>query len=196
MKNILLVIIFLVTVQFANAQKNLLALNEQNKYIYYQVVERPGVLRDSLSGDAVAFIKEYYPKITSRISTDTSIMLKDKFLTYSVLAFAKHESGEIRFTLTIEYRNFKYRFWLTDFVFVPYERNRYGVYVPVNGIELPLEKASSKIDKKELEGYLDQTGVYCEDLANKLKSYMLQSHASKKLLSQPQPVKKVVTKNW
>jgi hypothetical protein len=197
MKNIFLALISVVCIQAASAQKSLLGQNEQNKYIYYQVVERPGVLRDSLGNNAVAFVKENFPKIKSRAGSDTSITIKDNFQTYSVLAFAKHESGEIRFTFAIEYRNFKYRYWLTDFVFVPYERNRYGVYVPVNGIEIPLEKASAKLDKKELEGYLDQTGTYCEQLGARLKAYMLEDHRSNpKPKSQTQPVKKVVTDKW
>src|ERR1700747_2593999 len=101
-------------IQTAVAQKSLLALDEHDKYIYYQVVTQPGATADSLDKKALGFVKETFPKSTLKTMGDTGITLKDKFVTYSVLAFAKHESGEIKFTLTIECKNAKYRYWLTD----------------------------------------------------------------------------------
>ncbi len=197
MKKIVLFTVCWLTFLAANAQKSLLALDEHNKYIYYQVVDRPGVTADSLNNETVAFVKENFPKIKSRIGTDTSISIKDKFQTYSALSFARHESGQITYTLTIECKNFKYRFWLTDFVFTPFQRDRYGMFVPVNGKDVPLENASTKLEKKELEGYLDQTGLYCEQLGEKLKLYMTQNHSTKKSQQPPQrPIKKVVTDKW
>ena len=197
MKKILLFILCCLPFLAANAQKSLLALDEHNKYIYYQVVDRSGVTADSLNSKAVAFVKENFPKIKSRIGTDTSIGIKDRFQTYSALSFARHESGQITYNLTIECKNFKYRFWLTDFVFTPFQRDRYGMFVPVNGRDVALENALTKLDKKELEGYLDQTGLYCEQLDEKLKLYMVQNHSTKKTEQQPQqPIKKVVTNKW
>jgi len=181
--------------QATYAQKSLLAIDEHNKYIYYQVVDQPGASADSLDKKALGFIKESVPKGSLKIDGDTGIILKDKLVAYSVLAFAKHESGEIKFTLTIECKNSKYRYWLTDFTFTPYEKNRYGVFVPANGIEIPLEKSSSHVDKKEQEGYLDQTGAFCKQLGDQLKAYMLINQPVTKKPAQ-QPVKKVVTDKW
>jgi len=182
-------------VQTAVAQKSLLALDEHAKYIYYQVASQPGATADSLDKKALAYIKENLPKGRLTRNGDSSAILKDKFMVYSVLAFARHESGEIKFTFTIECKNAKYRYWLTDFVFTPYEKNRYGVFVPVNGIEIPLEKSSSRVDKKELEGYFDQTGAFCKQWGDQLKSYMLLDHPINQKPSQ-EPVKKVVTDKW
>ena len=195
MKRFLLPVICLLLIHTANAQKSLLALDEHNKYIYYQVVDQPGATADSLDKKAIGFIKENYTKGELKAAGDTSIIVKDKFLTYSVLAFAKHESGEIKFTLTIECKNAKYRYWLTDFVFTPYVKNRYGVFAPENSSEIPIEKASSRIDKKELDGYFDQTGAFCKQLGDQLKSYLLQDHPTTAKPAQ-QPVKKVVTDKW
>ena len=183
-------------IQTVYGQKSLLALDEHDKYIYYQVVSQPGTSADSLDKKALGFVKESLPKSSLRTIGDSSIALKDKFVTYSVLAFAKHESGEIKFTLTIECKNAKYRYWLTDFVFIPYEKNRYGVFVPSNGIEIPIEKSSIHVDKKEAEGYLDQTGAFCKQLGDQLKSYMLADHPVNKKAEQQPAVKKVVTDKW
>ncbi|MDB5141891.1 MAG: hypothetical protein JWQ66_604 [Mucilaginibacter sp.] len=175
----------------ANAQKSLLSLDEHNKYIYYQVVDLPGISADSLYKNAEYFIKSVYPK-TKSIQSNNSINIKDKFLTYT--SFVKHENGEMAYTLNIECKDAKYRYWLTDFVFTPYERNRYGVYVPINGIEIPLESAESKVIKKDLDGYFDQTGAFCKQLGEKLKKYMAEGHTTKK--PDQQPVKKIVTDKW
>src|SRR5260370_339612 len=102
MKRFFLPVICILLIQAAYGQKNLLALDEHDKYIYYQVVNQPEATADSLDKKAVGFIKETLPKSSLKSIGDTSILLKDKFVTYSVLAFAKHESGEIKFALTIE----------------------------------------------------------------------------------------------
>jgi hypothetical protein len=193
MKRILFLAICLLVVRSANAQKSLLALNEQNKYIYYQVTDLPGISADSLYKNSVYFVKEVYPKTKSLQMSNTGIIMKDKFLTYSVLALVKHENGEIGYTLNIECKDAKYRYWLTDFVFTPYERNRYGVFIPSPGINIPLETAKAKIDKKELDGYLEQTGTFCQQLGEKLKKYMAEGHEVKKT---DQPPAKIVTDKW
>jgi hypothetical protein len=195
MKRFFLPVISILLIQTAYGQKSLLALDEHDKYIYYQVVNQPGASADSLDKKALGFVRETFPKSSLKTVGDTSIILKDKFVTYSVLAFAKHESGEIKFTLTIECKNARYRYWLTDFVFIPYEKNRYGVFVPSNSIEIPVEKPSSRVDKREAEGYLDQTGFFCKQLGEQLKSYMLLDHPVNKKIEQP-TVKKVVTDKW
>lgn len=178
----------------ASAQKSLLAQDEQNKYIYYQVVDQPNATKDSLADKAKAYLKAAFKKDKPAQTGDSLITIKDKFLTYSAFTFAKHESGEIDFVLNIECKDSKYRYWLTDFIFRPYQKDRYGMFVPINGIYIPLEKASSKLDKKELEGYLDQTGAYCKQIGDGLKAFMIQNHQSSP--KNTSPVKTIVTKKW
>ena len=173
------------------AQKSLLSQDEYNKYIYYQVVDRPGVSADSLQKNVAYFVQDIYPKSKSAQTTQTGVRIKDKFLTYTSLV--KHENGEMAYTFSIECKDGKYRYWLTDFVFNPYERNRYGIFVPINGISIPLEDATSKLTKKELDGYFDQTGTFCKQLGDKLKKYMAEGRA---LPKKDKPVKKIVTDKW
>ena len=194
MKRILVSVACILTAYTVNAQKSLLALDENNKYIYYQVVEQPNASKDSLGRKAGAFALGVYKKDKTHVAGDSVITVKDKILTYSVLAFVKHESGEVKFMLNIECKDNKYRYWFTGFVFAPYYKDRYGNFVPEPGIEYPLEKASSKLDKKELEGYLDQTGAYCKQIGDNLKAYMSQNHQSTKTATQP--VEKIVTDKW
>jgi hypothetical protein len=192
MKRFFLFLTCLIAAEIANAQKSLLSLDEHNKYIYYQVVDRPGVSADSLQKSVAYFVKDMYPKNKSVQMTQYGANIKDKFLTYTSLV--KHENGEMAYTLTIECKEGKYRYWLTDFVFTPYEKNRYGVFVPVSGIDIPIENASSKLIQKDVDGYFDQTGAFCKQLGEELKKYMAEDHSVKK--PDQQPVKKIVTDKW
>ena len=193
MKRIILSLAGILLLYSASAQKNLLVQDENNKYIYYQVADQHGP-KDTLIEKVKNFLKSTFEKAKPEQTGDSLLTIKNKFLTYSVLSFAKHESGEIDFILNVECKDNKYRYWFTDFIFRPYQKDRYGMFVPVNGIEIPLEKASSKLDKKELEGYLNQTGAYCKQTGNNLQIFMIQNHQSSK--ENTQPVKKIVTKKW
>src|ERR1700712_386888 len=143
MKRLLLVVICLVIFCAANAQQIKLALDEHNRYVYYEVVDKGGISADSLYKNAKGFIEQSYPKSKPGSPANYHTLIKDKFLTYSALV--KHENGEIAYELNIECRDAKYRYWLTNFVFTPYERNRYGMYVPMNGVNVPLETGGPKM---------------------------------------------------
>jgi hypothetical protein len=114
MKKLFLIAIGLLSIQLANAQKSLLSLDEHDKYIYYQVVDMPGFSADSLTRNAAWFIKTAFPKNTTVQHKAAEVSMADKFLTYTTII--KHESGAIAYTVTIECKDQKYRYWLTDFV--------------------------------------------------------------------------------
>lgn len=191
MKTILLLIVSLAVSVVANAQKSSLSIDENNKYIYYQVVDMPGFKADSLQKNMALFMKEFYPKEKSLQITSSGASVNDKFLTYTALV--KHESGEIAYALNIECKDGKYLYWIANFVFTPYEKNRYGMFVPVNGVAIPLEKALDKLAKKDVEGYFEQTGAFCKQLGDKLKKYMTEGKQQPKV---DKPVKKILTEKW
>ena len=194
MKKNLLIITGLLFFQIANAQKSLLFLDEHNKYVYYQVIDLAGISVDSLNKNAAYFIKTVYPKVKVTSSNTGGIGVSGKFLTYNAVTFVKSESGEIDYTLNIECKDAKYRYWVTDFIFKPYKRDRYGAMTAEPGIELPLETALSKLEKKEFNGYLDQTGIFCKQLSERLKQYMIEGSKEKKI--EDAPTKKIVTDKW
>jgi len=191
MKKVAVLIIALLLSYMANAQKSLLSMDENNKYIYYQVVDMPDIKADSLQKNMTLFMKEFYPKEKSLKGAGPEASVKDKFLTYTSLI--KHENGEMAYTLNVECKDGKYRFWVTNFVFTPYEKDRYGMFVPVNGKDVSLEKAPDKLQKKDVEGYFEQTGAFCKQLGDKLKKYMVEGKTQPKV---DKPVKKIVTDKW
>ena len=136
-------------------------------------------------------MNDFYPKEKSLQLSSAGVSVKDKFLTYTSLV--KHENGEMTYALNIECKDGKYRYWITDFVFTPYEKNRYGMFTAVNGVTIPLEKASDKLVKKDVEGYFEQTGAFCKQLGDKLKKYMVEGKAQPKV---DKLVKKIVTDKW
>jgi hypothetical protein len=190
MKKIMLALVFVLFAKITIAQKELLSLDEHNKYIYYQVVDMPRLTADTLNNRALYFFKKEYPKNKTE-ATAEKVTGEGKFITYDGLSVLKHESGEITYQVTIECKNDKYRYWLTTFTFTPYQRDRYGSFVPQRGINIPFENASSKLDKKAVNSTLDQTGIFCKQLGDKLKLAMATSAPKKE-----ESIKKVVTDKW
>jgi len=194
MKRLSLLIAVLSIACAARAQKVQVALNEHNRYVYYEVVTLNGLPADSLRNNAAAFINAYYAKTGSKKLSDSSASASDKFLIYTSLSLAKHENGQVSYTLHIECRDSKYRYWLSDFVYTPYEKDRYGNFVPIAGKDVALESAASKLDKKEFNNILDQTSAFCMQLGAKLKTFIAQPHLKKRTAGQQPP--KVVTDKW
>jgi len=192
MKTLLIGSLFILFAKMSFAQQDLLSFDEHNKYIYYQVVNLPGIAADTLRERGVYFLKTAYPKVSVKPVGTDGLTGEGKFITYGGVSVMKHEKGEIAYLVNIEFKDQKYRFWLTNFVFTPYQRDRYGNFVSQLGVEIPLETASARLEKKELESYLDETGTFCKQFGDKLKSYMLKVPAQKK----EETVKKVVTDKW
>jgi hypothetical protein len=194
MKKILFILICALSTKAALAQKDLLAFNEHNKYIYYQVAELPGLPVDTLQARAVFFLKTAYPKNKIKQGeAGGNFTGTGTFLVLSGVTLAKHEDGEMLYTFYIECKDQKYRYWLTDFVFTPHKIDRYGNSVPEAGVDIPLESGLSKLDKKLLDGYLDQAGAFSKQFGEKLKQYMVKISALP-----PKEVKKkvITTKDW
>ncbi len=162
------------------AQQELLSFDEHNKYIYYQVADAPGLPIDTLHARGLNFFKIYYPKTKLKpAAEDKNISGEGKFLVYGGVSVLKHEKGEITFNVNIEFKDQKYRYWLTGFVFTPYQRDRYGNSVPQRGIDVPLEDALTKFDKKDVDGYLNETGGFCKQFGDRLKQFI--TNAPKKV---------------
>ncbi len=192
MKYLIPVFLLLLLTKSTIAQQDLLSFDEHNKYIYYQVETMPGIPVDTLMQRGAKFLKGVYPKTTVKQDNAGKTEGTGKFLVYGGLSVLKHEKGEISYQVNIEYKDQKYRFWLTGFVFTPYQRDRYGNFVPQQGIDIPLEQAAAKLDKKDVDGYLDETGAFCKQFGERLKTYLSKLPEPKKV----EPTKKVVTDNW
>ena len=184
----------LLAVKSAVAQKDLLSIDEHNKYIYYQVVPQPGLTVDTFQNRTAYFLKTNYPKNkVNKSELPESITGTGKLLMLTGISAAKHIDGEVNYTFNIEYKDQKYRYWLTDFVFTPYYVDRYGNSVPQPGIDIPLENGSAKLDKGQLNNYSIQISNYSKQFGDRLKQYMLMVSAAP-IKSDKKKV--ITTKDW
>ena len=173
-KIVLAVICLLFKVATASAQADSLVMDENNKYIYYQVVAQPASTADSLQARAIAFAKNAFEagKLKFKKSDKGTISATGGVLVSKKSSVAMHEDARIDYTMTIEVKDNRYRYWFTDFVIVPYARDRYANFVPVTGKNLPLENGMSTLSKKDFDGYSAKLFANIKDIGNRLKTYM------------------------
>ena len=141
---------------------------------------------------ALYFLKTEYPKVKIKQASD-NLKGSGKFIIYANVLIASHEEAQMAYTFTIECKDQKYRYWLTDFVFTPYQTDRYGMAIPAPGMEVELENGYSKLNKAQLDKYLLQTGSFCKSFGDKLHQYMLTVSS----LAPKEVKRKVIsTKDW
>ena len=194
MKKLFVALLLLLSIKSAIAQKDLLSIDEHSKYIYYQVVPQPALTVDTFQNRSTYFLKVNYPKNKIHKSEiPSTVGGTGELLMLTGISAAKHIDGEVSYTFNIEYKDQKYRYWLTDFVFTPYYIDRYGNSVPKPGIETPLEDGASKLEKGELSNYSIQISNYSKQFGDKLKQYMLMIS----VIPVKEDKKKVITtKDW
>ena len=194
MKRVLNIVFLLGCLFAAKAQnESILPVDEHGKMIHYEVVDLKDVARDSLKVRLVAFLEQKGdPLKLKEIKGDTAFVATGKFVISKTVLVMSHPSGEILYQFNAEVREGKYRFWLTDFNFIPYQRDRYGNFVPSTTVGVPLESNPGKLNSGQWTAYQEQTASYAKDFAVKFKKHM----ASKIALSAPVAEKKVVDKKW
>jgi len=197
MKNILIALVCVLFVKSASAQTDSLAFDENDKYIYYQTVAQEGLSADTLYSRGLYFFKSAYPKNKLKLSTADKaqgvLVGNSGFLVSKKSFVTTHEDGEITYTLRVEVKDNKYRYWFTDFVYVPYQRNRYNVYEAVPGVTIPMEKAKDKLDKRDVAEFLNRMLLNSRKVGAVLKSYMLKISA---LPKEQKKINKISTKEW
>jgi len=175
------------------AQQKQFATDDNGKFIYYKVVDSQKVSKAMIIQRAKNFVAAQKKAIKIVTATDSSISAKGTLIIDKTVLVVGHPSGEVTYHLTIEARNEKYRFWLTDFEFIPYQRDRYGNFVAVTTIGTPLEK---KVDKLTTGQWKDiQATAYAkvEKFGESLKAYLAKDDSVKK---QNKPVETISTKTW
>jgi hypothetical protein len=183
MKKILLAVICIfLKVAAASAQADSLVMDENNKYVYYQVVAQPESSADSLQARAIAFAKNAFEagKLKFKSSDKGTIRATGGILVAKKSSVAMHEDARIDYTMNIEVKDNRYRYWFTDFVIVPYARDRFANFVPQSGQDVALEKGLSTLSKKDFDGYTAKLFVNIKDIGNRLKTYMKTPVAPKK----------------
>ncbi|WP_412465780.1 DUF4468 domain-containing protein [Pedobacter sp. KLB.chiD] len=179
MKYILLAIFIIFSVNLSAQQKQF-SKDENGKLIYYQVVDSQLVDKDTLMQRARSFVNVVYKKsMKLEGSTDSSLLAKGLMVIDKTILVAGHPSGEINYNFVFEARKGKYRFWLTDMLFIPYQRDRYGNFVPTTTIGVPLERTPGKLGIGAWKDILSSAYNKVEKFGDEFKRYLATSKVGK-----------------
>jgi len=191
MKTIILLIVALCAGSLSYGQKALLSLNEQNQYTYFIVKPAPS---QPNAAALAAYMKKAVTGVEFLEATNGGgIEGRGIVLVYKQGLISGQEEGQLAYNVKIDFKDNKYRLILTDFMFTPYQRNRYGVFAPVSNFGTPLEKLEAKVSTKQLNSYLDKLGGYGVKFSQQMSNYLTAPAAVK---SSPAKLKKIDTNNW
>lgn len=186
-------IFFLLLISLVSAGQEL-SYDERGKLIYYEVVAQNGVSRDDLVTMAIRFFKQKAKQFKLKSEMTDSLMLADGKMVISKTALVLNRpSGEVKYSFYAEFRDGKYRFWLTDFMFIPYYRDRYGNFVASTTIGVPLEKDPGKLNSAEWKNYISNTGKEAVTLAAQFKENMTNKQEFKPAVKSMETIS---TKRW
>lgn len=177
---------------FGQDEKNL-PLDERGKLTYYELVDAHGLSKGTLQTRFANFLnKKNAPAKFVSIEGDSAVVGAGKFVISKTVLVMSHPSGEILFNFHAEARPGKYRFWLTDFNFIPYQRDRYGNFVAATSVGRPLEENTGKLNAAQWKEYQVQTAAFAKNFAAQFKTFV----ASEAAVEKPTVEKKTVTKSW
>ncbi|MFD0939369.1 DUF4468 domain-containing protein [Pedobacter boryungensis] len=194
MKFITSVFLLLNCFVYAYAQsESLLPVDEQGKFIYYEVVPLEGTTKNALKDRVINYLKKQHKEIQFKsLQGDTAFIATGKMVINKTLLVMSHPSGEILYRFQAEVKEGKYRFWLSDFSFIPYQRDRYGNFVASTTIGASLERDPGKLNAAQWKEYQMQAAKYAKEFASKFKQFMV----SKISIAESVPEKKVISKSW
>ncbi|MCD0490351.1 DUF4468 domain-containing protein [Pedobacter sp. MC2016-14] len=173
------------------AQDKPLPYDDRGKLIYYEVVSDKVFDAATLYANAKAFLKA---KKMNSIGLDSGSLTASGKMVISKTAFkVGHPTGEVSYNFTFEVKDTKYRFWLTDFLFVPYERDRYANFVPSTAKGTPLEANPGKLNAAEWTSYQNATAKQAQSFATEFKAYLFAPLKSK---AKPKEKTIISTKSW
>ena len=193
MKHISIFLFLIVSASFCVAQNEALLIDEQGIFIHYELIYAKGLSKNQLKETVNSFFKKSYKNLKLRTSQDdTSFLAYGKLIISKTVLVISHPSGEILFDFQTEVKEEKYRFWLTNFSFVPYQRDRYGNFVAVTTKGIPLENNPGKLNLSQWKEYQAQTAKYACQFAKDFKGHM----GGKISMAIPANEKTVVKKSW
>ena len=192
MKHLLFIILVLFSIKLSAQQKQF-SKDDNGKFIYYQVVDSQMIGKDTLLQRAKSFVNVAYKKsMRQESATDSSVLAKGTLIIDKTILVAGHPSGEVSYNFVFEARNGKYRFWLTDLLFIPYQRDRYGNFVATTKIGVPLERTPGKLSAGAWKDILNSAYNKIEKFGDDFKKYL----ATNRVEKAKKKAETISTKKW
>lgn len=171
--------------------EEVMPLDERGKYIHYEVVEGITIPADSLRSRAVAFLKAR--RLSAVRPEDGQLTASGKFQINKTALVLSRPAGVTSYDFVFEIKGDKYRFWLTDFVFTRYERDRYANFVPAQGKGIPLEKNPDKLNASGWMSNVKAATELAESFGRDFKEFLAEERKAK---VQGKAKAVVTTKAW
>lgn len=168
----------------ATAQDVPFPLNEIGKYEFNEIVELNGIDKDKLFENGQKFMKKVKvlnskKKFYTEEKEDYMLKNRGSFYVYRLGSVKKGIGGAVEYDLTLEMKDGKYRYTITNFIFNEYQKNRYGKYEPINGKYTPLETEVSSLNKKEWDKQRQVVYDKSQELIQNLNSDMIYAEEKK-----------------
>lgn len=97
-----------------------------------------------------------------------NVRVKGHFEVPSYQTFTKYPDGVIWYDMTLHMSANTCKYYITDLIFQPYKRNRYGRFELVSGKYVPLEKNASKLNQKSWQYHREKAKYKLDELVNRL----------------------------
>jgi hypothetical protein len=194
MKNLLLLLCLTGLCLSSRAQTNLV-LNDENKLMYHKVTNLLTTDTTQQALNAAGFLKKQYPelKISQANIKGGRVTGAGKMLVYRKGLLAGQEEGQFTYTLTLDFKPDRYRLIVTNLLYKPLKRTRYGTFSAAEGVETPAEKLEGKLSDNTYKNYTNQLYSYSAYLSQQLNDYLISPEGKK---GTPATREKVSTKNW
>ena len=175
------------------AQDPRLPTSEDGRYTFSDVIALNGFSEFQLFRNAEKYCEDRFGKknIFKADEAQGVIEAEYDFYVYKKGSLGKYVDGTIECKVSIEVKEGKYRYIITDFYFQEYERNRYGKFVPTKGKGRALETPSSKLNAGQWEAHKKKTLERIEALIPELQLNMQFIPSEKK-----EQKKTKIEENW
>ena len=180
-----LTLLYIFGITFHSFSQNIeFPVDDSGKYTISEVVDLPGMNKDQLFINGEKFMKKVKvlnsrKKYLVADKENYQIANKGSFYVYRLGSIKKGIAGAVEYDLILEFKDDKYRYTISNYLFNEYQKNRYGKYEPVKGKYTPLEVEVSSLNRKEWEK--QRTVVYekSQELIMNLSEQMIYSEEKK-----------------
>ncbi len=154
--------------------------NNQGKVTYTEVVDLAGMSEEVLMGSALDFARRKVERKKKDLHYDEESMVLRAKLTFLLYkkGFGRQPLGQVSYVMNLAAKPNRYRYIFTEFVFYPYERNRYGKFDKVSSRRQALESFTA-LACKNWESYCRQIDEQVKNTVFQLKLSIQQQPSEK-----------------
>lgn len=180
-----ILIAFLGSTIHCYAQQIEFPLDETGRYTFTDVAELNGMSINQLYENGEKFMKKIKvlhskTKYFKADKVNNQIFNRGSFYVYRLGSVKKGIGGAVEYDITLDFKEGKYRYTISNFQFNEYKKNRYGKYEPIKGKYTPLEMGVSALNTKEWEKQKEVVYEKTQELIQNLNGEMIYAKEEKK----------------